>query len=162
ESMPGYHSTGRSAALYTRNFGGPTVRVFNRASLPFLAAPPAGFTDSPLLTPRGALTIGKVDQRPQIEEHLALGTADGSIVELSQAEALQRAPHMRPEAVAFAAYEAGVMDMDVAAIHQGFLRGLKARGGAVVCDAGVTSLWRRNGAWHVETPAGEFVAPVVV
>src|SRR5215468_9537860 len=162
ESMPGYHSTGRSAALYTRNFGGPTVRVFNRASLPFLAAPPVGFTDSPLLTARGALTIGKVDQRSQIEEHLALGAADGSIVELSQAEALQRAPHMRPEAVAFAAYEAGVMDMDVAAIHQGFLKGLRARGGTVACDAAVNTLDRQKGAWHAETPAGEFIAPVVV
>jgi D-arginine dehydrogenase len=162
ESAPGYHSTGRSAALYTRNFGSPTVRAFNRASLPFLSAPPAGFADHPLLSPRGALTIGGEDQHDQIEEHLALGAADGSIVEISQAEALRRAPHMRPEAVAFAAYEDGVMDMDVAAIHQGFLRGLKARGGTVVCDAGVLALERPNGAWHARTPAGDFVAPVVV
>lgn len=162
ESAPGYHSTGRSAALYTKNFGSPAVRAFNRASLPFLSAPPAGFADHSLLSPRGALTIGKADQRPQIEEHLALGAADGSIVELSQAAALQRAPYLRPEAVAFAAYEADVMDMDVAAIHQGFLKGLKARGGAVACDAGVTALDRRNGAWHAETRAGAFVAPVVV
>jgi D-arginine dehydrogenase len=162
ESAPGYHSTGRSAALYTRNFGSPTVRAFNRASLPFLSAPPPGFAEHPLLTPRGALTIGKADQRPELEEHLALGAADGSIVEVSQAEALRRAPHLRPEAVAFAAYEEGVMDMDVAAIHQGFLKGLKARGGTVICDAGVTALDRRNGAWHARTPAGEFAAPVVV
>jgi D-arginine dehydrogenase len=69
---------------------------------------------------------------------------------------------MRPEAMAFAAYEDGVMDMDVAAIHQGFLRGLKARGGSVVCDTAVTALDRRGGAWHAETPAGAFVAPVIV
>jgi D-arginine dehydrogenase len=162
ESAPGYHSTGRSAALYTRNFGGPTVRAFNRASLPFLSAPPPGFTDHPLLTPRGALTIGTQEQRREIEEHVALGAADGSIVEIAQAEALRRAPHMRPEAMAFAAYEDGVMDMDVAAIHQGFLRRLKARGGSVVCDAAVTALDRRAAAWHAETPAGAFVAPVVV
>ena len=162
ESAPGYHSTGRSAALYTRNFGSPTVRAFNRASLPFLSAPPAGFSDHPLLNPRGALTIGKTDQRREIEEQVALGAADGSIVALSQAEALRRAPHLKPEAVAFAAYEEGVMDMDVAAIHQGFLRGLKARGGTVVCDAGVTAIDRRNGAWHAQTPAGEFVASIVV
>jgi D-arginine dehydrogenase len=64
--------------------------------------------------------------------------------------------------VAFAAYEDGVMDVDVAAIHQGFLKGLKARGGTVACDAGVTALDRRNGAWHAETPAGAFAAPIVV
>src|SRR5262245_61160163 len=63
ESVPGYHSTGRSAALYTRNFGSPTVRAFNRASLPFLSAPPPDFADHLLLNPRGALTIGKADQR---------------------------------------------------------------------------------------------------
>jgi len=162
ESAPGYHSTGRSAALYTRNFGSPTVRAFNRASLPFLSAPPPGFTDHPLLSPRGALTIGTQEQRREIEEHVALGAADGSIVEIAQAEALRCAPHMRPEAMAFAAYEDGVMDMDVAAIHQGFLRGLKARGGSVVCDAAVTALDRRAAAWHAETPAGAFVAPVIV
>jgi D-arginine dehydrogenase len=162
ESAPGYHSTGRSAALFTRNFGRPTVRAFNRASLPFLSAPPPGFADYPLLSPRGALTIGKADQREEIEEHLALGAADGSIVALSQAAALQRAPHLKSEAVAFAAYEAGVMDMDVAAIHQGFLKGLKARGGAVACDAGVSALERRNGAWRAETPAGAFAAPIII
>jgi D-arginine dehydrogenase len=162
EAAPGYHSTGRSAALYTRNFGSPTVRAFNRASLPFLSAPPPGFADHPLLTPRGALTIGRADQHDLIEQQVALGAADGSIVELSPAEALQRAPHLKPEAVAFAAYEAGVMDMDVAAIHQGFLRGLKARGGTVVCDAGVTALDRPNGTWRAQTPAGAFAAPIVV
>ncbi|HZF34702.1 MAG TPA: FAD-binding oxidoreductase [Candidatus Angelobacter sp.] len=162
EPAPGYHSTGRSAALYTKNFGSPTVRAFNGASLPFLSAPPPGFAEHPLLTPRGALTIGRADQQREIEEHVALGAADGSIIELSQAEALRRAPHLKPEAVAFAAYEDGVMDMDVAAIHQGFLRGLKARGGTVACDAGVTALDRRNGAWQAETPAGAFTAPIVI
>lgn len=162
ESAPGYHSTGRSAALYTKHYGSPAVRVFNRASLPFLSTPPPGFADHPLLSPRGALTIGKADQQKEIAEHVALGAADGSIVEMSQAEALRRAPHLQPEAVAFAAYEEGVMDMDVAAIHQGFLRGLKARGGTVVSDAGVTALERRNGIWHAKTPAGDFAAPIVV
>ena len=162
ESAPGYHSTGRSAAIYTRHFGSPTVRAFNVASLPFLTAPPAGFAENALLTPRGALTIGKADQRREIEEQVALGAADGSIVELSQAEALRHAPYLKPEAVAYAAYEEGVMDMDVAAIHQGFLRGLKACGGTVVCDAGVTALDRRTGAWHASTRAGDFAAPIVV
>lgn len=162
ESAPGYHSTGRSAALYTKHYGSPTVRAFNQASLPFLSSPPPGFTDHPLLSPRGALTIGKADQQGEIEAQVALGAADGSIIAMSQAEALRRAPHLKPESVAFASFEEGVMDMDVAAIHQGFLRGLKARGGSVVCDAGVTALDRRSGAWHAATRAGDFAAPIVV
>jgi D-arginine dehydrogenase len=162
EAVPAYHSTGRSAALYTKNFGNATVRAFNRASLPFLSAPPAGFAEHPLLTPRGVLTIGKAEQRAEIDELLEIGAHDSSIIDLPQAKALELAPHLRPEAVAFGAYEAGVMDMDVAAIHQGFLRGLKARGGTVVCDAGVAAIERRNGAWQARTPGGAFAAPIVV
>src|ERR1700752_5121248 len=52
--------------------------------------------------------------------------------------------------------------MDVADIHQGFLRGLKARGGAVLCGAGGTALDRRNGAWHATTSVGDFAAPVII
>jgi D-arginine dehydrogenase len=162
ESVPGYHSTGRSAALYTKNFGNATVRAFNRASLPFLSQPPTGFADHPLLSPRGVLTIGKAEQRADIDRLLEIGRADGSVVEVSQAQALELAPILRPEAVAFAAYEAGVMDMDVAGIHQGFLKGLKARAGTVLCDAGVAALERRDGAWHARTSAATFAAPIVI
>jgi len=37
-----------------------------------------------------------------------------------------------------------------------------ARGGTVVCDAGVTALEYRGNKWHAQTPAGAFAAPVVV
>src|SRR5262245_27871117 len=128
ESAPGYHTTGRSAALFTKNFGNRVVRAFNHAALPFLAAPPYGFADHPLLTRRGALTIGTAEQRPEMDKLLALGAADNSIIEVTSALALELAPYLRPEAFAYAAYEEGVADMDVAAIHQGFLKGLKAHG----------------------------------
>src|SRR5262249_59610822 len=64
--------------------------------------------------------------------------------------------------VAWEANELGVMDMGVGGSERGFPGGRKARGGTVACDASVNVLCRRNGAWHAVTPAGEFVAPVVV
>jgi D-arginine dehydrogenase len=54
------------------------------------------------------------------------------------------------------------MDMDVHAIHQGFLRGLKARGGTVVTNAELQALERRGGVWHLTTRAGEYSAPIVI
>jgi D-arginine dehydrogenase len=57
ESMSGYHSTGRSAALYTPNYGGPIVRRINQVSKSLFENPPAGFCNTPLLTPRGQLTV---------------------------------------------------------------------------------------------------------
>ncbi len=45
ESMPGTHSTGRSAALWTPNFGPGPVRALNRAGGEFLANPPVGLSE---------------------------------------------------------------------------------------------------------------------
>ncbi|MCX7078525.1 MAG: FAD-dependent oxidoreductase, partial [Pseudomonas sp.] len=57
ESHPAYHSTGRSAALYTAAYGTPQVRALTLASRDFFDAPPAGFCEHPLLTPRGEMTV---------------------------------------------------------------------------------------------------------
>ena len=54
------------------------------------------------------------------------------------------------------------MDIDVDALHQGFLRGIRARGGQVVRSAGVQALSRSAGEWRAVTGAGEFFAPCLV
>jgi glycine/D-amino acid oxidase-like deaminating enzyme len=159
ESRPGYHSTGRSAALYTRHFGGPTVRKLSAAGLPFFTNPPAGFAEHPLLTPRAGLTVANSEERGEIDALLELGAADGSIVELTRAGAAART-FRRP--IAFAAFEEGILDMDVAAIHQGFLRGLKARGGQVICDAPIARLERIGRAWHAASDNTLVRAPIAV
>src|SRR4051812_21662450 len=58
ESQPGYHTTGRSAAMYEPSEGVSVVRALTRASFAFLSSPPDGFVDLPLLSPRGALMLG--------------------------------------------------------------------------------------------------------
>ena len=55
ESQPGYHTTGRSAAMFMESYGPPMVRALTRASRPFYESPPTGFAEHPLLHPRGAL-----------------------------------------------------------------------------------------------------------
>ena len=57
ESHPAYHSTGRSAALFTAAYGTPQVRALTQASRDFFDAPPPGFCEHPLLTPRGEMTV---------------------------------------------------------------------------------------------------------
>jgi D-arginine dehydrogenase len=58
ESQPGYHTTGRSAAMFIETYGPPLVRALTVGSRPFYEAPPPGFTEQPILTPRGVLQIG--------------------------------------------------------------------------------------------------------
>ena len=58
EESPGYHSTGRSAAVYTETYGPPVIRALTAASRPFFDNPPAGFADHPLLHSMGILLVG--------------------------------------------------------------------------------------------------------
>lgn len=163
ESQPGYHSTGRSAALYTETYGNRIIRALTIASRPFFDAPPNGFTEHPLLTPRGTLVIARADQRAKLEEALAESKAvlpSVEAVDAARAQAL--CPALRPGYVDRGFFEEDARNMDVHAIHQGFLRGFRASGGTLVCDAEVTRLGRNGTGWTIETRAGTFTADVVI
>jgi D-arginine dehydrogenase len=163
EDRPGYHSTGRSAALHTPNYGPPHVRRIIAASAAFYRDPPAGFADHPLMSPRGALSFAPPGHEDRIGELLADATDATPLAEISAERACELAPLLRPACVARAAYDPHVMDMDAAAIQQGFLRMLKARGGTVVHRQCVSALERRSGTWRVTTTVGDtFEAPVII
>src|SRR5262249_26038629 len=151
ETQPGYHSSGRSAALYEPNLGNATVRAFNIASRAFLESPPAGFAGGPLMTSRGELTICPADRRADLDALLALDGPPGSPGgEITLEEAAALFPVIRRDGLASAAYEPGVMDMDVHALHQGFLRGFAACGGRLLCGAPVRWIERHDGLWRLE------------
>ncbi len=162
ESSPGYHSTGRSAALYTRNYGGPVVRQINILSASFFDAPPEGFCDGPLLTPRGSLTVASPETVDQLRPLLALSEPGEEVIAISPAEALERVPYLRPERVAAAIFEPNVSDIDVAGLHHGYLKGIKRLGGIVSTGQGVVELTRENGIWHASTHRDTWRAKTVV
>lgn len=162
EEQPGYHSSGRSAALYTPNYGPALVRQICQAAGAFFNAPPPGFAESPLLTPRGALTLGIEDPDGAMDALLRDAPPAHPIGEISLKQAKELCPLIRPEVFRRAIYEPGVMDMDAAAIHQGYLRGFKARGGRLAVSSAVTALERSAGQWTLATPSERFRAPVVV
>ena len=105
ESQCGYHATGRSAASFTENYGTPLIRRLAIASRPFFEAPPKGFSDHPLVTPRGMITIGRADQLDLLAEQLEAGRAlVPSMHAITVAEAMARVPALSP------AYVAGAFD----------------------------------------------------
>ena len=163
ESQPGYHSTGRSAALYSETYGNATVRAITTASRPFYFHPPAGFSPYPLVTPRGALIVGGAADHDALRQTLeSMRALVPNIEWWTQEKILQRVPVLRPEAAIHGVYEPDAMDMDVHGIHQGFLRGAKAAGAQMVCDAGVSRISHDGHAWSVETAVGKFTAPALV
>ncbi len=163
EDVPGYHTTGRSAAVFTEAYGNRTTRGITSASRAFFDAPPEGFGEDPLLTPRGALFIGREDQRADLQQHYEdCHALVPSVTLIDGGEACRLVPILRPGYAVGAVHEPDAMGIDVNALHQGFLRGLKARGGKLVTDAELTGLSRSDGVWRAETRAGAFQSPVVV
>jgi D-arginine dehydrogenase len=163
ESQPGYHTTGRSAALYTETYGNAAMRALTTASKAFYLHPPAGFADGPLLMPRGTLLVAASGGLAALE-----ATRDACARLVDNLEWWD-APRVRAQVPVFdegqvtaGLFEPDAMDIEVHRLHQGYLRGLRARRGELRCDAPVTGLQRDGAGWRIATPAGEVAAAVVV
>ena len=155
ESQPGYHTTGRSAALYMATYGTPNICALTRASRAFYDAPPPEFGDAPILSPRGVVHVagpGQIDLLTQAQD---TARAAGSPVQwLEHADLLALLPCLKPEAVAAGLSEPDAADIDVHALHQGYLRGLRQRGGQLLTQSEVTALQRQGDAWAVTLADG--------
>lgn len=162
EDTMGFHATGRSAALFTRNFGSPIVRQVNAASADFFKAPPTGFCETPLLAPRGCLTVAPAGQEDVLNPLLAMSEPGEIVTQMSVVEALEMVPFLRPDRVGAAVYEANVSDIDVATLHQSYIKGAKARGAVFKTKHPVTALSRHADVWTVDTEQDGFKAKVVI
>ncbi|MFV3314649.1 NAD(P)/FAD-dependent oxidoreductase [Pseudomonas sp. NY15374] len=162
EEHPGYHSTGRSAALISEIYGNEVVRRLTRASRGFLFEPPAGFAPTALVTPRDTLFFGTPEQLELLQRLREEPEVAARTQVLSPEQARQRVPAFLPDYLGGAVLETGSADIDVDALHQGFLRQARALGAEILTNVRVQALSRVDGRWHLDTPAGRFSAPVVV
>ena len=161
ESAHGYHTTGRSAALYIETYGNAAIRALTRASRAFFEAPTEGFCSYPLLTPRGCLTIGRADQAQALAS--AMADAQGALEPLSREAVLALVPSLRPGYVAAGLLEPTAMDADVEALHQGFLRGARQRGADIRLDQNVVAIARNTHGFVVTNANGSvFEATVLI
>ncbi len=160
EDAPGYHTTGRSAALWTENYGPPDVRILTRLSRSFFEQPPPGFATVPLLRRRPVLFLATAAQLPELDAALAAGAG---LRRVSPVEARAMLPALRPNYATGAAVEDEAFDMDVGAIHQGFLRQLQSRGGVLALRHRAGRMSCGGDAWRIETSSGAiFQAGIVV
>ena len=163
ESQPGYHSTGRSASLFTATYGVASTRALTAASRAFFEAPPAGFCAHPLLTPRGVLLIGTHADRAAMQAQTHAFRAHAPTVrDLTPAAALDLVPVLKSAAVGCAILEPDAMGIDANALHAGYLRGARECGTRIFCDAGVDAIERTGNGWQLTTRTGVFTARVVI
>ena len=163
EAWPGMHATGRSAALFSETYGSAQVRTLSRATRPFLEQPPSGFAAHPLLSPRGTLVIGTAQQSERIHamfETMATHTRELRLLDAATLQAT--VPVLKPEAAQHAVFEPGAADIDVNELHQGFLRGLREKGGRLLTGVDIKTIERSQGAWEINSGDIRFRAPLLL
>jgi D-arginine dehydrogenase len=152
EEQPGYHSTGRSAAMFEPNYGPASIRALTRAAR-------AEFDTLGVLDPRESLFLMPAGQQAQFD---ALVSAQHGMREISPAQARRLFPPLRDGYASGAMLDPNTADIDVDLLHQSYLRLLKAKGGRLLCAQAAESIERNAGQWHVKTGDHAFHAPVIV
>ncbi len=158
-----HHTTGRSAAIFLENYGNDVVRRLTVAGRAFLTEPPPQLVDGPVVTPLPVMRVGRPEQIEQLYD--SARSAQGLVPTtryLDAAETLELFPVLRPELVGGSVLEPDAMEMDVAGLHQAFVRGLRANGGAIATSSPVVGLAPAAGGWRVTLPGSSIDCPVVV
>lgn len=162
EPQPGYHTTGRSAAIFAPTYGPAPIRALTRASRDFFENPPDGFCEAPLFSPRSELMIARPDQLGALETLMAEIADSAPVRQIDEAELRQVNPLIRPGYAVAAMLDDTGQDIDVAALHQGYLRSFRAAGGDLRTKSEVIGLRAAPVGWQIETTAGPLEATIVV
>lgn len=162
EAQPGYHSTGRSAAFWDECYGGPDVQPLTTASGPFLANPPSDFHDAPLMHPRGALHIGTDADRGLADDMVREFAASGVHIEQGERALLEnKVPGLRA-GWNCGLWEPACSDIDVAALHAGYLRMAKRNGTELFCSSRLCAAKWQGGLWHIDAGSLTCTASLLV
>lgn len=147
EDAPGYHATGRSAAFWEECYGGPEIVPLTLASGPYLRE--HGF-----LSRRGALYIGRDSEAGALDNfETRFGGTGASFARLERDDVAAIIPGLRP-AWTGAIWEPACADIDVAGLHQHYLRKAKGHDVELVTRARVARLGRRDGYWSIDCEDG--------
>lgn len=162
ESTLAFHTTGRSAATFLATPGGPEIRALTAASRDFFEHPPE-FFESALTSPRPMLMFAKPGRGAVTEQlHRDVLPLVPSTELLTAEEVEARVPIARPGYVENGIYDPTARELDVHALHQGYVRGLRARGGEIRKNAAVTALTRDHDQWHVTLADGTTATAAIV
>ena len=163
EPVLAHHTTGRSAAIRLENLSTPPNRILTVAGLGFLVDPPDGLVDVPLLTHRPVMHVATAEQGHLVDELLEAGsTGNPPSTEIGLDEAARLFPPLRPGHAARAVLESDCADIDVGALHQAYVRGLRRAGGRIAVSTRVDAARPDGDGWRIDTTDGEMIADVVV
>lgn len=159
----GYHATGRSAAEWSLVHAEGLTRSMTAASTEFFNAPPPGFSDLPVLRPRGNVVYARPGEGAALAALLTHARQiQPGVKEIAPRTAAVRAPFLDPSALEAAFWDPLNGEIEVDALMTGCRRA--AAGAGAVFQTGSTLLGaeRRRGGWDVSTSEGRLDADVLV
>ena len=162
EAHAGYHTTGRSAALYSALYGNAPVRALTRASRPFFDSPTAGFAEVPLLRARDTLYLIGTGQQGVAERFAADEDVRTQTRRLGADEVIRRLAILQRDRIEGALLDDTSADIDVDALHQGFLRQARAGGVRLHLGSPLRELVREKKGWLARTDSFSLRAPLVI
>ena len=165
EMQPGYHATGRSAAVYSLFYGSdkPAIFALTKASNDFFETPPAGFAEHALRQNKSCIMIGHQDKQEQLEEYYETVSKQHPALQRVKPELVREMlPVLKDEYCKSVLLDPEISNLDVHALQGGFLKFCKHAGGSVKASMQVDSLSYAGDNWHVQCKDQEFTAPVVV
>ena len=144
EDVPGYHTTGRSAAFWEECYGGPEI-------VPLTLASGAMLREGGFLTPRGALYIGRKQDKRKIDSFFdRFGGTGVTIERLDRQRLSERVSGLRAD-WCDAVWEPACADIDVAGLHAHYLSRARKSGGVFEMRARLAEATRKDCTWMLRT-----------
>lgn len=153
ESSLAYHTTGRSAALFTPYYGPDSIRAFAKVAALFMQD--SSLSENPFMTPQGLLSMVTIDCTEEIEE--PPGSEQWTVEDCVRTVSI-----LRSEAFSRGIFEAEVASIDVHELHSWYVRQIRKNGGQIHRNAEIRSLKRSSGVWLLKSTVASFRAAIVV
>ncbi len=155
EDVPGYHSTGRSAAFWHETLGGPLVQPLSKASLGPLQE--GGF-----LEPRTSLNVAEAENIGMLDTLMANFAGTGAqLRRLDYSGICGFVPRANPVLID-GVLEVDCADIDVGGLLNKYLSDFRKSGGTVLTDFRVDAMERNNEVWTVTGGVNSVTARTVV
>lgn len=165
ESALGYHSSGRSATFYHFGIGDDVVRGLTAASRFFFADPPPSYSDVPLWQEKAALFIATpqhMDELVALETEMRRFTDSIARVGPDEMQTIVPVLKVGGEGAVAGVLDTGGRKLDADLLLQANARALRAAGGEIRFNAGVTGIAHDGAEWIVDTAEGRYAAKTVV
>ena len=155
EDVPGYHSTGRSAAFWHETLGGPLVQPLSKASLEPLR-------DGGFLTPRTSLNVAEAEHVGMLDALEANFAGTGAqLRRLDYPGICGFVPRAKPVLVG-GVLEVDCADIDVGGLLNHYIAECRRAGGVLNTGFRVDSMNKSADGWTVAAGEKSVMAKVVV